>query len=396
MATAQSQLIMRYKPGASAQQIANMAGVTVIDHSPFFEFALLEVPVGVSLIDVQNILIQNTNVVFAEENLESETSESGSNFADDLGRVGGKIASVYGSEAINVANPGLYNQIGFQLTKYLSTDRRVRVAVLDSGFSPYHRRMWARSDNSYNAIGGMFNLALDFPEGLDTNGNGTFDDGLGHGTFVSSIVMSLAPYAEVVNVKVSDSDGISHAWALVKGLTYAAHMNCELVNLSLGSIDHIVAMSDMVDWTTEKGMTLIAAAGNDNLDRIRYPARISNVISVTGIDKFDKKASFSSYENRVNFCAPSDKLIAGYWNGGLAEWSGTSFAAPIVTALLADVLRTMPRKTHEELKIWIENRGVNIDNLNPTYAGELGLKIHYNALRNPPPGNGQHGGKRGG
>lgn len=378
---AQSQLIVHYQAGASPRELGNSVGIPLIDHSPFFEFALYSVPAGMDVHTVQAQLLNDPKVLWAEDNEITENSENDRNFAIDQGRVGGKIASLYGSEAVNVANPGLYEQLGYQKTPFLAFDRTVKIAVLDTGLSTSHNWLWKRVDSSYNALSVMSQRSSDFPAHLDTNGNGIYDEAVGHGTMVSSLIASFAPYAKLVNIKVSDSDGVSTAWALVKGLTFAAARDCELVNMSLGSLNNILAMSEMLDWADSMGMTVVAAAGNDGMNEARYPARATKVIAVTGVDNDDIKCDFSNWDRKIDFCAPAKDIIGAYWNGGMAQWSGTSFSAPLVTGFLADALRSSSRMTPDELESWIQDRGVNVDSLNPLYARELGVRLSWSALR---------------
>jgi hypothetical protein len=62
----------------------------------------------------------------------------------------------------------------------------------------------------------------------------------------------------------------------------------------------------------------------------------------------------------------------------MGVWSGTSFASPMAAAVAADALRfTSGRLDPDVLREAFEELGTNIDDSNPRYRQQLGLKLNY-------------------
>lgn len=374
------QIVAQLNPGVNVTAFATQFGVSLTDSAPYYPFHLFTAPNGANVEAIENAMKQSGLVVFAEDNDECRSPESEGQFATDQGRGGGRIAAVYDTAAMNEVNPGLFVQIQYHFYPLLPGDRDIRVAILDTGVSPKSKRVWSHLIGGYNATGRPGPFPYDLPENVDTTGNGVFDQAVGHGTFVAGVIVGLAPNAKLVNVKVADSDGVATAWSIIKGICFARASRCELVNISLGSVDQIPAFENLAAWAQQGGMQIIAAAGNANNNRIMYPSREDNVIAVAGIDKFNRKASFSNYENKVKFSAPSVDIVSTYYNGGMASWSGTSFGTPIMTGIIADAIRRQPLRSPSALRSWLQGRGIGINHLNPNYVGKLGLKSSHLAL----------------
>ena len=125
---------------------------------------------------------------------------------------------------------------------------------------------------------------------------------------------------------------------------------------------------DCADYRHEevRDVVVVASAGNSSSCRITWPAGFDNVVSVGALNG-SQPAWFTNYGPWVTACAQGTDLASRYFADavpgaapysdlneypGWAYWSGTSFAAPVVAAAIAqDVIASggSPRDAVERL-----------------------------------------------
>lgn len=354
---------------ADGEAIAGRYGITLIDRTEAEPFYLFRVPEGQDVHLIQEAMRGDDEVVWAEDDAEVEMPEHiGAGKGSTIGFIGDRDA-LYG------LNDQFLRQISWTPRLANQPGRAVRLAILDTGLSPLHPRLWHKTVANFNAVEPS-QAAHDLPRSHDSDGDGQLDEGTGHGTMVAGLVDQIAPKVALVICRVADSDGNSTAWRLVEGLVFAVRHGAKVANISLGSPESIPALSEMLDWAEERGLQVVAAAGNGSTRRALQPARISNAICVTGVDERDVKASFANWESAVDVCAPATGLKSTWWDGTLGVWSGTSFASPLVAGAVADALRRREMSVLWVLREIVENSGDDIDRWNDPYRGELGTRLN--------------------
>jgi subtilisin family serine protease len=201
-------------------------------------------------------------------------------------------------------------------------DRRVRVAVIDSGVHAAHPHVGGVS-------GGI---------GIDEHGRRHDDyvDRLGHGTAVTAVIREKAPAAEIVAIKVFDRELASTGAALVAACEYALAVHADIVNMSLGTqnVDHERALTEAVQKLRAAGAVVIAAGEQGGVRWL--PGAIPGVWSVTldwsipreecRIDRLDERgAAFRAcgYPRPIPGVPPDRNL------------KGLSFAVANVTGIVA-------------------------------------------------------------
>jgi len=186
----------------------------------------------------------------------------------------------------------------------------------------------------------------------DDDATGTLDFEAGHGTFISGVIRQLCPDAHIDTAGVLSSFGDGD----VSGVLAAFERMVtdfgpyDIVVMSFGSF---FADDDPGAFGTAL-MTLlgdalgVAAAGNQATCRPYFPAGLTDVISVGGLAA-DGKAWFSNFGGWVDACAPAVDVVSTFFEDftemidrkehrhydGWARWSGTSFSAPKVAAVIA-------------------------------------------------------------
>jgi len=167
-----------------------------------------------------------------------------------------------------------------------------------------------------------------------------------HGTAVASILVGnlpgatpLAPGARLYSANVFAGEGKAlraDALAIIEALDWMAAERVPVVNLSLmGPDNDLVARA--VRAAAERGLILVAAAGNAGPEAPpAFPAAYPAVISVAAIDARGRPYARNNRGTYVEIAAPGvDIWAADARLGGEAFWTGTSFAVPFVTAVVA-------------------------------------------------------------
>lgn len=212
-------------------------------------------------------------------------------------------------------------------------DNGAHLAIIDSGIDPDHPDLEANIGEGRN---------------FTSDSTGEWQDECGHGTKVAGIaaainnsidVVGVAPGVTMHAVRVFDSGCGGSVSTVADGLRWAADQGYDVANMSLEyDIQHDV-LEDAVEYADSKGMLLVAAAGNNNLeDSAGYPAQHPEVISVNATKQGDIYADFASVGG-IDIAAPGDNIKTTQNGGGTVsgQW-GTSLAAPHVAGAGAQLM----------------------------------------------------------
>lgn len=244
----------------------------------------------------------------------------------------------------------------------VSGANRIRIAHLDTGYSPAHQALpqFLRSDLARNFV------EVDNPGSAVDPGTSGLGKNPGHGTGTIGILaggtyqqggwndfLGGAPYAEVVPVRIGTSVVHFYSSSMAQGLDYALAAGARVVTISMGGVPS-KAWAEAVNRLYEAGIAVFAAAGNNiggfPTTSTVYPARFNRVTSVCGAAA-DHTPYFKGILHKGmqgNF-GPSAKMmtaLAAYTpNITWAEWgcpqtvdldgAGTSSATPQAAAAAA-------------------------------------------------------------
>jgi len=364
IAHGQTNIICRLTAGTSPQALATKYNITLLDYTPGAPFAIFA-----AMGDTEHSGLQkDAGVVWVEDDCDVVSPEDESKGKPNKG---GGLPAVGTRSTLQSVNKNLLRQINWTSSLSTSTGRVVKLAILDTGLAPKQTDLWAKVDASMNAVESG-QPAYDIPQGTDSNGNGIPDEAVGHGTMIAGIVDQIAPQVHLLVGRIADSDGSATGWNVIKGLAFAVTNGAEVANVSLGTLTDVPALSDVIDWCTENNLLVVAPIGNNGLNAICHPASYESVICVGGLDAVNRKASFSNWNKKCNVSAPAVGFASQFWDGSLAVWNGTSFAAPAVAAAVADGLRHTNPTPIETIKSAIMSSRVPLRRLPAQFQGKLG------------------------
>lgn len=193
--------------------------------------------------------------------------------------------------------------------------------------------------------------------GFINDGWGT-GDCAGHGTHVAGTVggatWGVAKGVRLHPVRVLGCDGSGSWSAIIAGLDWVAanHVKPAVANLSIGG-GASQSVDDAVGRLSAAGVTVLAAAGNDNNDACYFsPARAPGAITVGSTTASDARSSFSNYGSCVNLFAPGSNVRSTWSTGDTATntISGTSMATPHVAGVAALYLASHPAATPAQVR----------------------------------------------
>ena len=176
------------------------------------------------------------------------------------------------------------------------TGKGVKVAVIDSG---------ASSQEDLKIAGGKSFVGY-------TN---SYSDDNGHGTHVAGIisaennsigVLGIAPDSEIYSLKAMDKNGNGYVSDLIYAIDWSIENKMDIINLSLGiedsaeNMDTIEYLETFINKAYESGILIVAAAGNDDLSPVQYPAKYDSVIAVSATTVSNTIASFSNRSTTVS------------------------------------------------------------------------------------------------
>jgi serine protease len=151
---------------------------------------------------------------------------------------------------------------------------------------------------------------------LSNNANAADDHG--HGTHVAGTiaqstnnkigVAGVAPDVAIMPLKVLSARGSGSVAAIAQSIRWAADHGANVINMSLGGPMSIGSMKSAVKYAHDKGVVVIAAAGNDGRGKVGYPAGYPGVIAVAAT-QFDETTTFySNWGAEVDIAAPGGNV----------------------------------------------------------------------------------------
>ena len=214
----------------------------------------------------------------------------------------------------------------------------INIAVVDSGINYNHELFKNRITRTK------------FNSSASGEANNEIDD-YGHGTKVAGVIANSTPSnVKISAYKVMDNKGYGSSSTIVAACSYIEELNNkpDIVNFSLG-VETGVIIESVIDELVNQGITVVAAAGNDNREVIKAPGKCESAITVAAFDYYNKPCSFTNYGQVVDISAPGEYIYTADMSKENAYTFslGTSLATPFVSAAAAYVLMENRKYTQQ-------------------------------------------------
>lgn len=267
--------------------------------------------------------------------------------------------------------------------------RQVVIALIDTGV-----------DIDHEDLSGAFWINTDETEsnGIDDDNNGYVDDVYGynfynnnanvtpekdenHGTHCAGTISAvrdnqtgIAGIASNANVKImplkalGGPNGEGTTASIIEAIKYAENNGAVICNLSLSTPENDVALYKTM---AKSGMLFVVAAGNSEIGENNditphYPASydLENVISVANIRADGKLDPTSNYGAKsVHLAAPGSQILSTTADNSYGYMTGTSMAAPMVSAVCALLYSYYEDVTLKDVKEMILSTVTPMDSL---------------------------------
>jgi serine protease len=193
-------------------------------------------------------------------------------------------------------------QVGLPAAWKLGQGEGVVVAVIDTGVTKVPDLANTELVPGYNFVANNSNAA-------DDHGHGTHVAGtIAQATNNKLGVAGVAFAAKIMPLKVLSAQGSGSMGAIAQAIRWAADHGAKVINMSLGGPLPVAPIRNAVKYAHDKGVVVVAAAGNDGRGRVSYPARYPEVLAVAAT-QFDESTTFySNWGKEIDIAAPGGNV----------------------------------------------------------------------------------------
>lgn len=221
--------------------------------------------------------------------------------------------------------------------------------------------------------------------------NSAGSDMVGHGTACAGQIATLAPNVDLVDLRIFGDRGYTTMDVILRAYEYLLQnaRRFDVVNMSWGSSNTIDDINRVHSYLMDRGVRDVVAAGNSG-GETGSPATTEEAFSVGACNKYGEMADFSSYNpddgnpdavaigvNNV-LARASDTSMGTVINNDWVAASGTSFAAPIGSALVAKYFSVTPDASIDDVKDVFKESSTPIRDVDKSGAGILRYRSALN------------------
>ncbi|MDR2556462.1 MAG: S8 family serine peptidase [Bacteroidales bacterium] len=264
-----------------------------------------------------------------------------------------------------------------------SGNPNIIVAVVDNAVYAPHEDLYIADSLQYDMVDDT--VGISYPLGIDPSTS--LGRSISHGTHcagnIAAInnngigIASLASGVTLMGCGGCDLDNPEVVANAYDGVIWAAEHNAKVISCSWGNNGYSRTHEEIMLMCYEKGIIVVAAAGNDGVSDMHYPAAYKGVISVASTDSDHSLSYFSNRGRWVTVAAPGGFNISDSWFAIFStvyhysrrgtsyssplyhkrydDMSGTSMACPIVSSLIALMLSKDSTLTVDQIVTILQN-----------------------------------------
>ena len=205
-------------------------------------------------------------------------------------------------------------------------------------------------------------------------------DTVGHGTHVASVMaargnngIGIAGYCwtcRIMPVRIT-ADGSASGQQIAQGIYWAVDHGARIITIGLNSGYESFDESEAVRYAHDKGVLVIASAGNTGNEALRYPAAYPGVLPVAAVNDSDVLYFWSSRGAWVPLAAPGCQLVIDP-AVGVGTLCGTSFTPAVVAGVAGLMLSLKPSLTPDEIMRVLESTAVPVKGIGGGRINPLG------------------------
>ena len=361
----EGEAILELNPSATIEEILTDYGLVLLDGIPQWKIYLVELPAAADPVAVLAALEDDPRLDEAEPHRRFETPEGVQISIPDLD-------FTYTPDSY-VQQPAV-PQIHAAEATARYTGAGVIVAVLDSGVDFQHPALRPNLVLPGRDFAGGDGTGREQDNGLDDDLDGLIDESSGHGTFVAGLIRLVAPDARILSVRVLDSDGKGTGFTVARGILFALESQADVINLSLGMEVESAVLEEALKAAKQQGAVVVAAAGNRGVQSVDFPASSARTVAVAAVDGNGVRAPFSSYGSEVDVSTPGVDLLSTFSGSIYVDWSGTSFATPLISAAAALMRERYPSLGVDQL-VPLLAQSAQPDGNGPALDGLMGAGV---------------------